>query len=135
MGHHKLLIRQAKEQIGTAKIIIYVIAGFQFLFGFFVYFQTEDFLTLIVSIFMALLYLILASWADKNPFPAILTAFILYVTVILINAVIDPATIISGILWKIIFIGAFIKAIRSAQDAQTSMKELEKYKIGTRGLI
>jgi hypothetical protein len=134
IGKHKLLIKRAKEKISTAKIIIYVIAGFTFLAGVFAYFKYDDFTLMIVNLFISLLYLILAAWADKNPFAAILTAFILYVTVILINAVVEPGSLFSGILWKVIFIGAFIKAIRSAQEAQESMKELEKYKIETRGL-
>jgi hypothetical protein len=134
IGRHGLRIKEAKEQIRTAKIIIYVIAAFQFIAGLIVFFQHDDVLTLIVALFMCLLFLIMASWADKNPFPAILTAFLLYVTVILINAVVNPASLFSGIIFKIIFIGAFIKAIRSAQQAQASMKELEKHKVRTGGL-
>jgi di/tricarboxylate transporter len=134
IGKHKLLIKRAKEQISNAKIIIYLIAGFTFLAGLFGYFKYEDFTLLIVNIFMCLLYLIMAAWADKNPFAAILTAFIIYITVILINAVVSPGSLFSGIIWKVIFIAAFIKAIRSAQAAQESMNELEKYKIETRGL-
>ena len=134
VGRHKLLIKRAKEKISNAKIIIYLIAGFTFLAGLFAYFKFDDFNLMIVNLFLSLLYLIMAAWADKNPFAAILTAFIVYITVILINAVVSPGSLFSGILWKVIFIAAFIKAIRSAQEAQESMKELEKYKIETRGL-
>jgi hypothetical protein len=134
IGRHKLLIKRAKEKISNAKIIIYLIAGLTFLTGGFAYFKFEDFNLMIVNLCMSLLYLIMAAWADKNPFAAILTAFIIYITVILVNAVVSPGSLFSGLLWKVIFIGAFIKAIRSAQEAQESMKELEKYKIETRGL-
>lgn len=134
IGKHKLHIKRAKEQIGNAKIMIYIIAGLTFLFGLIIYFQNDDFVSLIVNISMCLLYLIMAAWADKNPFAAILTAFIFYVTFILVNAVIQPATLFSGLIMKIIIIVGFVKAIRSAMEAQESIKELEKYKIGTRGL-
>lgn len=134
IGKHKLNIKRAKEQISNAKMIIYLISGLTFLFGLILYFQTEDFVTLIVNICMCLLYLIMAAWADKNPFAAILTAFIIYVTFILVNAFIEPGTLFSGLIMKIIVIGGFIKAIRSAQQAQEAIKELEKYKIATRGL-
>jgi hypothetical protein len=129
-----LLIKRAKEKISNAKIIIYLIAGFTFLAGLFAYFRFDDFNLMIVNLFMSLLYLIMAAWADKNPFAAILTAFIMYATVILINAVVEPGTLFSKLLWKVVVIAAFVKAIRSAQEAQESMKELEKYKIETGGL-
>jgi hypothetical protein len=74
------------------------------------------------------IYLILAAWSNKNPFGAILTAFIIYITLIVINAFFDPATIIQGIIIKIFFIGALIKGTRSAKEAEGFKKELEKFK-------
>jgi len=73
-------------------------------------------------------YLILAAWCNKNPFGAILTAFVLYISLMVLNAFLDPVTLFHGIIIKIFFIGAFIRGTRSAQEAQTLMTELEKLK-------
>jgi hypothetical protein len=128
IGSHKLHIKRAHEKIKTGKIIIYVLAGIWFLFGLYQGFANDDFPTMIVNLLLSMLYLILASWADKNPFGAILTAFIIYITLQVVNLFIDPTTIFRGILLKIFFISALVKAIQSAREAQDSMAELDKLK-------
>jgi hypothetical protein len=128
VSSRKRLLSDAKEKIKSAKTIIYVLAGLFFLTGVFVGLVNDDFASMIVSLFISLLYLIFAAWSDKNPFAAILTAALVYVTVQVVNAFVDPMTIGSGIFLKIFFIAAFIKGIRSALEAQNFLKELEKLK-------
>lgn len=125
---NKELIRQAKDKIQTAKIIMYVLAGLTFLIGLIQGFGQDDFSGLIINTTVALLYLIMIAWADKNPFAATLSVFILYLTINLVNAVFEPATLFSGIIMKIIVIGGLIKGISSAKEAQDSLNELEKVK-------
>jgi hypothetical protein len=128
---NKQLIKVAKEKIQTAKIIMYVLAGLTFLMGVYQGFGQDDFSGLIINCILALLYLIMIAWADKNPFAATLSVFILYVTVNLANAFFYPATLFSGIILKIIVIVGLIKGIKSAKEAQDSLNELEKVKAAT----
>lgn len=128
---NKQLIKDAKNKIQSAKIIMYVLAGLTFLMGVYQGFGQDNFSGLIVNCVLSLLYLIMIAWADKNPFAATLSVFILYITVNLLNAFFDPATLFSGIILKIIVIAGLIKGITSAKEAQDSLNELEKVKAAT----
>lgn len=128
ISSRKRLLSDAADQIKSAKIVIYVLAGIFFLSGMIAWFSLEDLGSLVVNLCISLLYLIFAAWCSKNPFGAILTASLVYVTVQILNAFVDPTTIVSGIILKIVVIAAFVKGIRSAMDAQNYMKELEKFK-------
>lgn len=124
----KWLLNEAEKKIKTAKTIIFILAGLFVIVGLIAGFGLDSFPDMVANIVLALVFLILAAWAEKNPFGAILTALILYLTLVVINLFIDPASLFSGIILKIIFIGAFVKGIRSAQDAQEYLKALEKTK-------
>jgi hypothetical protein len=129
IAKNQILLKDAEEKIQSAKNIIYLLAGFSLLMGLIFFFSQDDLASLVVYGFICLLYLGLAAWCSKNPFSAILTAFIVYLTIQVISAFVDPVTLANGIIWKIIFIGAFVKGIRSASEARTFMRELEKAKV------
>jgi hypothetical protein len=128
VSSRKRLLSDAEDKIRSAKNIIYFLAGAFFVFGLITWFTSKDLAMLVIHLLMCILYLIFAAWSNKNPFAAILTAFIIYITLQVINAFADPVTIFSGIILKVIFIGALIKGIHSALEAQRYMKELQKFK-------
>lgn len=125
---NKELIKASKEKIQTAKIIMYVLSGLTLLQGVYQGFAEDNFNGMVVNWLVAFIYLIMVAWADKNPFAATLSVFILFITVHLVNAFFFPATLFSGIILKIIVIGGLIKGISSAKQAQDSLNELEKVK-------
>lgn len=129
IAKNKILLKDTEEEIRSAKNIILLLAGFSMLIGVVVYFSQDDLASLVVYGLICILYLGLAAWCSSNPFSAILTAFIVYITLQLVFAFLDPVTIVKGILWKIIFIGSFVKGIRSASAARTYLRELEKFKV------
>ena len=129
IAKNKILLRDAEEKIRSAKNIIYILAAFSFLLGLILFFTVNDAASLVVYSVICVLYLGLAAWCSSNPFGAILTAFIVYLTLQLVSAFVDPISIVSGFIWKIIFIGAFIKGIQSASEARNFMRELEKAKV------
>jgi hypothetical protein len=63
---------------------------------------------LLVAVYVGLLF-----WCGRNPFAACLTGLVIYVTLILINAALDPATIIQGIIMKIIVIAALANGVKA----------------------
>lgn len=128
MGIRRRMLKQAEEKVKTAKIIIYVLAGITFITAMVNWFVNEDFVTMIVNLSLSLLYLIIAAWGDKNSFGAILTAFIIYVTIIVMNFFFEPSSLFGGIWMKIFMVAAFIKGIRSAKEAQDLFAELKKTK-------
>ena len=97
--------------------------------GLILFFTQDDIASLVAYGVICILYLGLAAWCSSNPLGAILTAFIIYITLQVVYVFFNPISIVSGIIWKIIFIGTFIKAIRSASAARGYMRELEKSKV------
>ncbi len=73
---------------------------------------------------LSYIYSFLACVEPEKPMAAIISGFALYVIILLLNAFTDPATIVSGIIIKIFFIGCFIKGIKSAIEAEKIKKEL-----------
>lgn len=128
VARHKFLVKNAEDKISSARTIIYILAGLFFLSGIFVWYTAESFEMLLVNLIIALMYLIFASWSNSNPSGAILTAFIVYLTVQFVNFMVNPASLFSGIILKVIAIVAFVKGIQSAFEAKQSLKELEKVK-------
>jgi ABC-type transport system involved in multi-copper enzyme maturation permease subunit len=67
-------------------------------------------------------FIFLGFFTKKKPYTAIIMALILYTLFILLNAVIEPMTLLKGILFKIITYVFLIKAINDAKDAQEMQK-------------
>ena len=68
-----------------------------------------------INIALAAIYLGLFFWARRNALAATVIALILFITVIAVNAVLDPKTLPQGILVKILFIAALAAAVSAAQ--------------------
>lgn len=128
ISSRKRLLSDAHDKVKSAKTAIYVLAGLFFVFGLIIGFAGDDFPAMIVNLFLCVIYLVLAVWSGKNPFGAILTAFIIYATVQVVNLFLDPSTLFQGLIIKVFVIIAFVKGIRSAHEAQGFLKELEKLK-------
>jgi predicted RNA-binding Zn-ribbon protein involved in translation (DUF1610 family) len=64
--------------------------------------------------FLALVMFGLYLWARRSPFPAMITALCVYLAVMVLSAIVDPKTLVQGIVIKIIFIGALIAGIKAS---------------------
>lgn len=73
-------------------------------------------LMLATNVALAFIYFGLWFWAKSNPFTACLIALLLFVTTIVVNAVLEPSTIYQGILVKIFFTVALIKAVSAGRE-------------------
>lgn len=128
VSSRKRFLSDARDKIRSAKNVIFVLAGIFFLFGLYTGFGLDDFPTMIVNLFLCVVYLVLAAWCSRNPLGAILTAFIIYATLMVVNLVIDPTTLFQGIIMKCIIIAALVKGMRSAQEAKGYLSELQNLK-------
>ncbi|CAM1362024.1 conserved membrane hypothetical protein [Tenacibaculum sediminilitoris] len=108
----------AGEKIKSARNTLFVLCGIMIVYGFIYYFSTKSILDLGVNFFVALIYLALAFWSEKKPFIALLSGLLLYLTLIIISAIIDPTSIVKGILWKFLIISYIGKGLYSAFDLQ-----------------
>lgn len=118
LNSRKLRLKDANKKLKTAKIVLYVLIGFSLLGATYYYFVPEDFASAISSIVVAIVYLGLLSWVDKNPFAALLSALIFYVTLQVMGVLIEPASIFKGLIIKIVVISALIKGVSSAQQVK-----------------
>ncbi|WP_299884888.1 hypothetical protein [uncultured Lacinutrix sp.] len=110
----------AEEKIKSARNTLFVMAGLVMLFGFFSFFVNDDYVTLIINFIICCIYLLLGGWSKEKPLIALLLGLLLYITTIIISAIIEPSSLIKGILWKIIIIGYLGKGIYSASSTKDS---------------
>ena len=106
----------ADKKIKSARNVLYVMAGITVLFGVFYFFMGQDIAVLVTNVVLGIIYLLLGSWTSKKPLAAILLGLLLYLTTIIISAILDPATLIKGVIFKIIIIAYLAKGVYSASS-------------------
>jgi hypothetical protein len=71
---------------------------------------------LFVNLGLTAAYVFLWWWAKRKPLPATVIALMLFITLHVVNAVIDPKTLGQGILVKILFTLALARAVGAAAE-------------------
>lgn len=71
-------------------------------------------------------FIALGFWSRKKPYYAIVGGLILFGVFILVNAIIEPATIFGGLIFKIAVIVFLIKGVNDAKNAQEMKDQFEK---------
>jgi len=84
----------ADKKIKSARNVLYVMAGIFLLVGFFNFFNDQDAAVLVSSVIIGVIYL----------------------TTIIISAIFEPATILKGIIFKILIIAYLGKGVYSASS-------------------
>jgi len=116
------------RKVITAGNSLYWIAGILTVSTIFSYFMMQDdedlFAILITSILLIAAFLAFAVWSKTKPAAALISGLSLYVIIQLINAVADPLTIFSGIIFKILIIAYLIKGIIAVTEVDKIKKEL-----------
>jgi hypothetical protein len=96
---------------------LFVVAGLTVLGGVMAMFKDESgegIILLITNIIVAAIYAGLGFWSQKNAFAATLVGLIMFVSLMVISAIIDPITIVQGILVKGLVIGYLIRGVIGA---------------------
>lgn len=122
-------IEAAKKKIKNAKIMLGIVAGLQVLGGL-IFLAADDQdggLVMGIQLIVALLFLGCMFWVDKNPVTAMIVALSIYILIILIGALADPATLVSGILVKVLVIGALARGITAAREAKHIQESIPDY--------
>lgn len=108
--------KDAEKKIKSARTTLYVIAGIIMVFGFFIFLSSKDVTALIINIIVGVIYIVLGTWSKHKPLIALLLGLLLYLTIIVITAIAEPKTLVSGIIWKIVIIAYLAKGIHSASS-------------------
>ncbi len=114
-------IREHDKQIRQARNSIFIVAAIQFLFGIVSGYQIRGetgWLIFAVTGFIAIIFLALGIWTKKKPYTAILIALILYSSLLAIDLIIQPSTVLKGIIVKLFIIGYLIRGLGKAKEAQ-----------------
>jgi len=111
---NKSKTKEADKRIKSARNTLFVIAGISFLYGVVLFFTLGDSSVLISAGILAIIYLILGFWSQQKPLMALVLALLVYLTTITINAIVEPTSLFSGIIWKVVIIAFLGKGINSA---------------------
>ena len=79
-----------------------------------------------IVVFIALIFFGLALWTKKKPFTALLIALIIYASLLIFDAILDPTTLFHGILIKAAVIIALITGLRNAKEGEDLKKAFGK---------
>lgn len=86
--------------------------------GLLFYATTEDPLVLWINFALALIHAGLWHWAKTNLLPAALTALVIFVTLHLADAVVDPSMLLRGVIIKVVFIVVLARAVSAGMEAR-----------------
>ena len=118
----------AHKKIRRASTALFVIGALTAVSGFALYAVSKNPETknsiLITNLILGAIYTGLGFWCKIKPLAAIISGLSLYALVFILNAVVNPLTIVGGIIFKIIIIGMFINGIKSAIEAEKIKNEL-----------
>ncbi len=117
-------IRQARNTLFIAAAILFINAMILFAkYPFDMETLWLDYLlwTVYIGGFVALGF-----WTQKKPYYAIIGGLILFGVFILINAIVEPATIISGLIFKIAVVVFLVKGLADAKAAQEMKEQFER---------
>lgn len=119
-------IDEANKKLKNVRVMLYIVAGINVIAGLIYFFQGMT-VEVIASLIGMVVYVGCAYWVSKQPLTGVIAAFIFWILIQLLAALGDPATLIHGLLWKVIFISIFVKGISSAMDVKkfkTQLKEM-----------
>jgi len=115
------------KNIKSATNSLYWVAGLfalgAIIGGFMLQDESEIVAHLIIYVILIAIFLALAVWGKQKPLPALISGLSLYVFIQIANAILEPASILSGIIVKIIIIAMLIKGIKAALEADKIKKE------------
>jgi hypothetical protein len=118
----------AQKQINRAANSLFVVGAITAVAGLVYYAISKDPDTknslLIINIILGAIYVGLGFWCKSKPLAAIISGASLYVLTIILNAIANPLTIFSGIIFKIVIISFFARGIKSVLESEKLSKDL-----------
>ena len=108
------------KPVKRARILLFIIAGLQLLATFTAIGlpEPENWITIGIYVFFAIVFGVLAFWTKKRPYTAIVTALSIYTALQLLSAILEPSSILKGILIKIVVFVLLITALKNGREVQ-----------------
>lgn len=115
------------EKTRKAGNSLYWLAGIFVFSGLVFYFTKQDtegaVATLITNLILAMIFLGLARYSRKKPLACIMSGLALYAIIVILNAIVDPVSIVRGIIFKIVIIGLLVNGLKSALEVEKMKKD------------
>jgi hypothetical protein len=116
VGH----IDDAKESLKTAKTTLFSIGVVNIILTFF---STTSPIVLAFSIIIGSVFIVFGFIVEKKPFLFLVIPFTLLMVFYIGDALIDPMTLVKGLLWKVMYFTALVYAIVRVKRAEKIKKE------------
>lgn len=115
---------EGRSEITKARNALFIIGGFYVLVGFAEAFLIDghELLYGIIDWVIAGVFIGLGFWTNSRPFVSLLIGLIFYVCLVLLFLVVEPATFIRGIIWKVVIVVVLVKGIMNAMEEEKQMK-------------
>jgi hypothetical protein len=106
--------------VRRARIILFIVAALQAIpiFTWVDLPEPARTVNIAINVFQVLVFCALALWTVRKPFNAVVGGLIFFSLVILFYAILDPATIIGGLLIKVVVYVLLIVGLSNAKDVQ-----------------
>lgn len=114
---------EADKKVKSARTTLYIVGAATGLLGLVSLFGKQDTPLFITNLILASIYIMLGLWSTKKPLAALLSALLLYITILVFNALVEPSSIFSGIIWKVLILVYLGKGLYSAKAAQKMLEE------------
>ncbi|MCW3125981.1 MAG: hypothetical protein JWO03_1639 [Bacteroidetes bacterium] len=103
---------------------LYWLSGASVVGNMIMYAVTNESNFLIAAFLVPIVFIPLALWSRTNPFPALLTALILYILIILTDAIGNPAYVSKGAVFKVFIIIYLVKGVNAGYKSKKLWAEL-----------
>ena len=115
---------ETKKSINKGRIALFIIAGLYIIVGIYEGF-IMDYHAIefgIIDWIVSAIFLGLGIWSYKKASLALIIGLGVYATLIVLLAIVEPTTIIKGIIWKILVIYYLITSIKTAREEEAKVK-------------
>ena len=115
------LLFKAENAVMVARIVLYVMGSFLSMGIFFIFAESSrKYLVVIMALLLSGLFFFLAFWSRKNPFTALLTAFIILIAFSAINifgSFVKSFTTLTGMTGMLICLALLLVVLKGVQGA------------------
>jgi hypothetical protein len=119
--HRTNLLFKAKNAVIAARIVLYVMGSFLSMGVFFIFAESSrKYIIVMMALLLSGLFFFLAFWSRKNPFTALLTAFIILIAFSAINifgSLVQSFTTLTGMTGMLICLALLLVVLKGVQGA------------------
>ncbi|MCJ8289029.1 MAG: hypothetical protein HRT58_06400 [Crocinitomicaceae bacterium] len=120
------LKKDVNKAVNRGRIALFVLGAFYILVGAYESFliPNANLIFGFIDCSLGAIFILLGIWSYTKASPALITGLIFYCLIILLLFLLDPMTLIGGIIWKVIIIAWLVYAISIARADEAKQKKL-----------